>query len=567
MRAKPIITLLAALAVLGCGAPAWQQAPHDRPFQRAPAPKLHEQPAELVASDWWEAFYGGSFEQISRLVSPGYHIQRGGGGPDALDVNAFGKVPDSTWYVNRLGKRNLTYRRVLRGPDTVDGPAPGKLLVLSAKETGVTPGLMVRDSRGDRWVVKFDPPAYPNLASAAELISTKALWAVGYNVPENYLHRFAIEDLELGETATTKNRFNQKIPFTRPKLLGVLRNLNPEPDGRIRAMFSRLLPGKPVGPFRQTGTRLDDPNDRIPHERRRSLRGLWVFYAWLNNTDAKLSNTLDMFVEVDEKRELGYVKHYLIDFGTTLGSGATGPKSIREGYDYLVDWERLGARFLAVGAYYPYWVTLERVPLRSVGAFESRVFEPGSWRPMYPNRHLEAADPHDTFWAASILAHFDPLLIAAAVDAGDYADPAARKWVYQVLVERRAKLLRYAFRNMLPLDNVRVHDGGERVSLSELDVLAGLTAPRSTRYRYALVWERGADPVTVTAGTVTEATLHLRGARQHLRKRYGEALERNPFLTLRWTRAGEPAGPRVDVHLRLLSDDSWLPVGIERTSG
>jgi len=45
---------------------------------------------------------------------------------------------------------------------------------------------------------------------------------------------------------------------------------------------SRLLEGKPIGGPPFTGTRPDDPNDRIPHEQRRDLRGLASIFAWLD---------------------------------------------------------------------------------------------------------------------------------------------------------------------------------------------------------------------------------------------------------------------------------------------
>ena len=89
-------------------------------------------------------------------------------------------------------------------------------------------------------------------------------------------------------------------------------------DGTIRVLASRWVPGKVVGSFRFTGTRPDDPNDIYPHERRRELRGLRVFAAWLNHDDARSINSIDSYVEDDGRR---YIRHYLQDFGSTLGSG------------------------------------------------------------------------------------------------------------------------------------------------------------------------------------------------------------------------------------------------------
>src|SRR5215212_3488654 len=43
----------------------------------------------------------------------------------ALNVNTLGEVPDSSWFTNRLGQHDLSVDEVVRGPNTVDGPAPG----------------------------------------------------------------------------------------------------------------------------------------------------------------------------------------------------------------------------------------------------------------------------------------------------------------------------------------------------------------------------------------------------------------------------------------------------------
>lgn len=568
----PFRSILAAaalpLALCACGAPAWQKVPHDRLFQRAPPPRLHEKPDELEGSNWWEAAYNSSFEQIGRLVSPGYHAQKSFGIQPALDVNDFGKVPDSSWFVNRMGRRRLTPLQVLKGPNRSDGPAPGKLVVLSAKTEGVTPGLLVEDGAGARWLAKFDPPGYPELTSAAEAISTRLLHAAGYHVPENHVVRFRLDRLELSPEATTKDRYARKVPLTKSALREMLEALDLEPDGRARAMFSKFLPGEPIGPFPLRGRRLDDPNDRIPHERRRSLRGLWVFYAWLNNTDAKLPNSLDVFLEAKTSNKgLGWVRHYLIDFGTTLGAGPTGPKPTAEGYEYIVDWERVLGRFVSAGIGDPYWARVPPPPLPSIGRFEAAIFDPARWRPMYPNAPFDHADELDTFWAASILAHFDLVTVAAAVAAGEYSHPAADDWVTRTLMQRRDKLLRHAFRELAPLDNPRAGRDAT-IELDDLEQVAGLARPGDFVYPWKLVWHRAGRDPGVAAGTSRAPRARLGPARAALEGRFGaDALARAPFFTLELgrSRAGRPppSTPRLDVHLRALSDGRFIPVGLE----
>ena len=48
----------------------------------------------------------------------------------------------------------------------------------------------------------------------------------------------------------------------------------------------------------------------------------------------------------------GFVRHYLIDFGASLGSASYGPNSPRSGGDYLFAWGPASRQFLTLGGGY-----------------------------------------------------------------------------------------------------------------------------------------------------------------------------------------------------------------------
>src|SRR5437763_1569634 len=47
----------------------------------------------------------------------------------AKNVNTVDEVPDSSWFTNRVGHRVVTPDEVAKGPNTIQGPAPGRWLV------------------------------------------------------------------------------------------------------------------------------------------------------------------------------------------------------------------------------------------------------------------------------------------------------------------------------------------------------------------------------------------------------------------------------------------------------
>ena len=555
---------LLVLGLVACG-PGWKELPHDARFQKAPQPTLHRRPeGESLSGDWWDRALTSTVQPLGRALSPTRWVEAAGVRQEALDVNALDEVPDSTWFENRVGRHPVSLAEIERGPGAPAGPATGPLTVVSGKLEGATPGVVVRDAEGVVWYLKFDPPAFRELSTGAELVAQRILHFAGFPVPEMQVFELALDRLVLDPRAEHRGHYNQLERFSRRQLDSLLSNLNPSRSRRIRALASRAVAGSPIGPFAYDGVRIDDPNDRIPHERRRSLRGLWVLSAWLNNTDVRRQNTLDSFVMVDARRGLGYVRHYLIDFGDSLGAAGERGKYVGEGYEGQVDWLAMGGRLVGLGLRYPYWLWVKRTPYPSVGVFESTVFDPTRWEATTPNPAFLQATARDTFWAATLLARFDRERVAAAVAGARYSDPRAAALIVQILMKRRDKLLALATRRMAPLVDPDVR--GTLVSMRDLEEIAGLAPPRGgRRYRWSVRWNRSGRPdCELERGEGTSARLDVGPAIRRARLRDADGFAGDPFLTVTfWRPLHGRIGPRVDVHLRVVGERLVL-AGLER---
>ena len=558
------VSAVLLLELMGCG-PGWKEGPQDARFQHAAAPALHRRPqGESLSGDWWDAALESTFRPLGRGLSPARWAEGAGLRQEALDVNAFDEVPDSTWWENRIGRHAVTPAEIERGPGSPTGPASGPLTVVSGKLEGATPGVVVRDTAGVIWYLKFDPPAFRELSTGAELVGQRILYYAGYPVPEMQVFELALDRLVLDPRAQHRGRYGGLEQLDRRQLDALLTNLNPSRSRRIRALASRALVGDPIGPFSYTGVRVDDPNDRISHERRRTLRGFWLFSAWLNNTDVRRENTLDTFVTVDSRRGLGYVRHFLIDFGDSLGAAGERGKYLGEGYEQHVDWAAMGGRLITLGLRYPYWLWVRRSPYPAVGLFESKVFDPDRWEPDSINPAFIQATRRDRFWAASLLARFDRQRVEAAVRAAHYSDPRAAALIVQILMERRAKVLAYATLRMAPLVDPEVR--GTVVSMRDLEEVAGLPPPREgRRYRWSVRWNRSGRPdCELERGEGGAARLDLGPAIRRVRLRDADGFASDPFLTVSfWRPRHGRAGARVEVHIRIHGDRLVL-AGLER---
>jgi hypothetical protein len=234
------------------------------------------------------------------------------------------------------------------------------------------------------------------------------------------------------------------------------------PDGRIRIVASLRLEGEPLGPFQYRGTRPDDANDVFPHEHRRELRGLRVFAAWLNHDDSRAINTQDMFIPGEGG---GYVRHHLIDFSSSLGSGSNelreiAPQNPRAGNEYIIEFGPALRSLFTLGIWDRPWRAVRYPQHPGVGNFEADFFQPEAWRPEYPNPAFERMDDEDAFWAASIVHAFTDDLVRAAVATGDLGDAASERYLADTLIRRRNKIVAYYFARVNPLAGFAVEGAG-----------------------------------------------------------------------------------------------------------
>jgi len=394
------------------------------------------------------------FVDLAANIARGFSVPAPG---RAANINTVDEVPDSTWYTNRLGRRAITPREMTIGPDTTAGPATGRWMVTSSKSDGVTPGFTIKDANGDRWFLKFDPPGYRGMATGTEVAVTKLMWALGYNVPENhvaYLHR---EQLAVAADATFTPAGGTKRALRSGDIDRLLQRADREADGSYRVVASRALPGKPVGRIRFTGVRADDPNDVVPHQDRRELRGYGVFAAWLNHVDAKAINSLDTLVTEGGR---SYVRHHLIDFGSALGSGGVGPADYWAGQEYLVEPRLAVKQMMGFGLSPAGWHTEAFYESRAIGRLpaDNIGFNPDLWKPRVPNQAFLHARADDKFWAARKLAALQTNLIAAAVHAGDFGDPAAEAFLVRALAQRRDAIERAYLTAVNPIADVVIAD-------------------------------------------------------------------------------------------------------------
>lgn len=379
----------------------------------------------------------------------------------ALGTNALDEVPNSTWFTNRLGARTLTADELRAGPGRAGSPEPHMpWTVQSTKVGGRNVGFIIKDARGEKFILKFDKKGFPETETAAGVIVGRLLWGMGWNVPEEHIVYFHPTDLVLAPDAKIKDVFGHARPLRRAELEDMLTRVDVGADGRIRSLASRMLDGKWLGGHPGEGTRADDPNDRIAHERRRDLRGSYAMFAWLDHVDVKEDNSLDMLVRDPADPSRRYVKHYQIDFGSALGTFGRVAGDLRVGHEYTLDFPSMVGSLASMGMRERTWERRAFPHYPGIGLYDAAHYDPGSWKPLYAGYlPFHTADRIDKLWGAKILIQYTRAQLRAAVEAGRLGDARSVEYLVDTLVARQRATASYWFERTSPLDRFTVEDG------------------------------------------------------------------------------------------------------------
>lgn len=490
---------LAALLGSGCGGTprrfdttpvVWVDEDDRRPFQPPPE--------ETFAPPMWAAMDALIFRPASELFT--FEPARA-----AVDVNALDEVPDSSWYVNRISRRPMDPLEVARGAcDGLGLQAPGPWRVVAGKLEGATPGFVFEDANGVRYVLKVDRANQPEQATAADAIVASVFHAAGYHVPCNRVVGFSPEMLVLDEDATIEAPDGSEIPMTEAHVTEVTDAASRLPNGRLRAVVSRYIDGTPLGPWSYRGTRDGDPNDVIPHDRRRELRGMYVLAAWVGRWDARRHNTLSAWIE---RERGGYVRHYVIDFGECLGLVEGNFRRARRfGHSQWLDFGHLAEDLFTFGLIHRPWDDpLDGPAHETFGSFDIEHFDPEGFRPDYWNGAFERRTEADSAWMARIIARLDRPRVRALADLGRFQDPAVEDALVQILMGRRERILERYLTRLSPLTAPEVSRDGDRsrVCLTDLAVRSGIRDAAGRRYR-ARAWT--GDPLRPLEAPAVDAS-------------------------------------------------------------
>lgn len=300
-------------------------------------------------------------------------------GSDVSHTSFFTNVAVESYTVERLAQE---FASALPRPP---------LTITKEKQNGTSEGLWVKDATGRTYILIFDSPFAPEMTTAAEFIGSSLVRLLGYHVPTTCV---AV----------------------------VIGTRDPRFDGR------RVVATIALDDFKG-GWRYDSFRDR------REIRALQLVGGWINNVDQTEQNT-GMTVKGS------VIRHYVLDFGSSLGSFTFRPQPARLGWTRLFDpYEQLMQPLNDAGVRRVSWEAPYRAHSAAVGYFTAN-YDPDRWQPFYANMGFRDVTEADRAWAAKRIARVTDEQIRQVVSLAGYSHASDAEHVASVLIARRDIIIR-----------------------------------------------------------------------------------------------------------------------------
>jgi hypothetical protein len=422
--------------------------------------------------------WDGANQMVFRPLSHAFAIAPG---REAVNVNAFDEVVDSAWFTNRVGTRPVSIEELSRGacePKLMldpDKTPDGGWLIDKGKSDGATPGFRVSIPGKGKYIFKVDEDMGGDMTpgevvphrerpTAASVVGAAAYSAVGFNTSCEQVIYVKRSIFKLAPGLVAKNNSGVERKFDQAELDRILERTSKRGE-HLRMTASAWLPGHLIGPFQYNGTRADDPNDVIPHDDRRELRGARLLAAWLDHFDSREQNSLDTWIAsvpgAPDDSSPGFVRHYYLDTSDCLGSEWDWePISRRLGQSYVFDWSDVGQDFVTLGIPTRPWETVERSPEHiKFGFYNVKDFVPENWKNEYPNAAFSRMTEHDGAWMTRILSHFTPEMVHRLAVMGNFTNPNDTEYMSAMMEGRLEKILERYLLRLSPVTNVRIEHG------------------------------------------------------------------------------------------------------------
>jgi hypothetical protein len=200
----------------------------------------------------------------------------------------------------------------------------------------------------------------------------------------------------------------------------------------------------------------------------------------------KENNTLDMYVQEDGRN---FLRHYLIDFGSTLGGGKS-PLEYYHGRELVFDGLSMAKELLTLGFHVTPDEKEGKLVMPAVGIFTAEDFDPEEWVSSFPVIPFDNMTHEDAFWATRIILSFSESELFEIVKTAEYSDPRATHYVHKTLLDRRHIIAAHWMDEVNPLANFQIASSPnpEEVALRFEDLLVkhGVASAASTEYQFEI---------------------------------------------------------------------------------